>query len=53
MVERHSNDLALMFRYFTEVGMDVDVPVLHASLPEITWTRYADVVALLPWSTLL
>jgi len=52
-VERHSTDLALMFRYFTEVGMDVDVPALHASLPEISWTRYADVVALLPWSTLL
>ena len=53
VIEQYSTDLALMFRYFTEVGLDIDVPALHASLPEITWTRYADVVALLPWSTLL
>jgi uncharacterized protein YbjT (DUF2867 family) len=53
VIERHSTDLAKMFRYFSEVGMDIDVPALHASLPEITWTRYADVVSLLPWSTLL
>ncbi|HWO68420.1 MAG TPA: NmrA family NAD(P)-binding protein, partial [Umezawaea sp.] len=53
VVERYSTDLALMFRYFAEVGMDIDVPALHAALPEVSWTRYADVVGLLPWSTLL
>jgi len=42
-------DLALMFRYFSEVGLDVVVP----ALPEITWTRYADVVAGMPWEELL
>ena len=49
VVERHSMDLALMFRYFSEVGLDVVVP----ALPEITWTRYADVVAGMPWEELL
>jgi len=49
VVERHSTDLALMFRYFSEVGLDVAVP----ALPEITWTRYADVVAGMPWEELL
>jgi uncharacterized protein YbjT (DUF2867 family) len=53
VVERHSADLAAMFRYFSEVGMDVDVPALRAALPEITWTRYADVVAAVPWGELL
>jgi hypothetical protein len=39
--------------YFGEVGMNIDVPALHAALPEISWTRCADIVALPPWSTLL
>lgn len=53
VVERHSADLAAMFRYFTEVGTDIDVPALHADLPEITWHRYADVVRTVPWADLL
>ncbi|RKT52713.1 NmrA/HSCARG family protein [Saccharothrix australiensis] len=53
VVERHSADLAAMFRYFTEVGTQVDVAALHASLPEITWHTYADVARTVPWSGLL
>ncbi|GHH56907.1 NmrA family NAD(P)-binding protein [Lentzea cavernae] len=39
--ERYSTDLAAMFRYFTEVGLDLDVPALHAEFPEIRWHSYA------------
>lgn len=53
MVARHSADLAAMFRYFTEVGTDIDLPRLHAELPEITWHRYADFAHRLPWPDLL
>ncbi|QQQ77301.1 NmrA/HSCARG family protein [Saccharothrix sp. 6-C] len=53
VVARYSADLAAMFGYFTEVGTDIDLPRLHAALPEITWTRYADFVRPLPWPDLL
>ncbi|MEV0681079.1 NmrA/HSCARG family protein [Actinosynnema sp. NPDC050436] len=53
VVARHSTDLAAMFRYFTDVGTDVDLPRLHAALPEITWHTYAQVVATVPWPDLL
>jgi uncharacterized protein YbjT (DUF2867 family) len=53
VVEQHSTDLAIMFRYFTEVGMDVDLVALRAALPEIRWHNYADFVRGLPWSELL
>ncbi|MER5262409.1 NmrA/HSCARG family protein [Actinosynnema sp. NPDC002837] len=53
VVARYSADLAAMFGYFTEVGTDIDLRRLHAELPEITWTRYADFVRLLPWPALL
>ncbi|MFI9011237.1 NmrA/HSCARG family protein [Actinosynnema sp. NPDC053489] len=53
VVARHSADLAAMFRYFTEVGTDVDLPRLHAELPEVTWHRYADFVRALNWPALL
>ena len=36
-----------------EVGTDIDLPRLHAELPEVTWTRYADFVRPLPWPDLL
>ncbi|WNV82508.1 NmrA/HSCARG family protein [Umezawaea sp. Da 62-37] len=53
VVERYSPDLAAMFRYFTEPGMDVDLPALRAALPEITWHTYAEFVRGLPWDTML
>jgi uncharacterized protein YbjT (DUF2867 family) len=53
VVARYSADLAAMFGYFTEVGTDIDLRRLHAELPEITWTRYADFVRGLPWPDLL
>ncbi|MEU4740398.1 NmrA/HSCARG family protein [Actinosynnema sp. NPDC023658] len=52
-VARYSTDLAAMFRYFSEVGTDIDLHRLHADLPEITWHRYADFVRDLPWPDLL
>lgn len=53
VVARYSADLAAMFGYFTDVGTDIDLRRLHAELPEITWTRYADFVRTLPWPDLL
>ncbi|MEU4807301.1 NmrA/HSCARG family protein [Actinosynnema sp. NPDC023587] len=53
VVERHSTDLAAMFRYFTDVGTDIDLPRLHAALPEITWHTYAETAAIVPWPELL
>jgi uncharacterized protein YbjT (DUF2867 family) len=53
VVARYSADLAAMFGYFTEVGTDIDLRRLHAELPEVTWTRYADFVRGLPWPDLL
>lgn len=40
--EVYSSDLAAMFRYFTDVGLDLDLEALHAELPEIRWHSYAD-----------
>ncbi|MBB5956105.1 uncharacterized protein YbjT (DUF2867 family) [Saccharothrix tamanrassetensis] len=53
VVERHSTDLAAMFRYFTEVGTDIDLPALRAALPEITWHGYADIARTVPWNEVL
>ena len=39
--ERYSTDLAAMFRHFTEIGLDLDVPALHAEFPEVGWHSYA------------
>ncbi|MEU5693754.1 NmrA/HSCARG family protein [Actinosynnema sp. NPDC020468] len=52
-VERHSTDLAAMFRYFTEPGTDVDTAALRAAYPDITWHTYEDHVRTLPWPELL
>ena len=38
-VERHSPDLAAMFRYFSTVGMTVDIPALRRDYPTIPWHR--------------
>jgi uncharacterized protein YbjT (DUF2867 family) len=37
VVETHSADLAAMFRYFQQVGLEVDVPGLRARHPQIAW----------------
>jgi uncharacterized protein YbjT (DUF2867 family) len=39
--ETYSSDLAAMFRYFTETGLDLDIPALHAEFPEVGWHTYA------------
>jgi uncharacterized protein YbjT (DUF2867 family) len=39
--EAYSPDLAAMFRYFTEPGLDLDLAALHAEFPEINWHTYA------------
>jgi uncharacterized protein YbjT (DUF2867 family) len=41
-VERHSPDLAAMFRYFGTVGMSVDVDGLRHDYPDLGWHRLAD-----------
>jgi uncharacterized protein YbjT (DUF2867 family) len=43
--ETYSPDLAAMFRYFRETGLDLDIPALHAEFPEISWHSYANWVA--------
>jgi uncharacterized protein YbjT (DUF2867 family) len=40
--EAYSADLAAMFRYLTEVGLDLDLATLHAKFPEVGWHSYAD-----------
>lgn len=42
VVERYSPDLAAMFRYFSDVGMTVDVAGLRRDHPEIGWHRLTD-----------
>lgn len=38
--EAYSTDLAAMFRYFTEVGLDVDMDALRRDFPEVGWQRF-------------
>jgi uncharacterized protein YbjT (DUF2867 family) len=40
--EAHSPDLAAMFRYFTEAGLDVDIAGLRRDHPEIGWHSLPD-----------
>lgn len=37
VVETYSKDLAAMFRYFQEPGLDIDTDGLHAAHPDIDW----------------
>ncbi|MER7582432.1 NmrA family NAD(P)-binding protein [Kitasatospora sp. NPDC097691] len=37
VVETYSEDLAAMFRYFREPGLDIDTDGLHAAHPDIAW----------------
>ncbi|KOV76977.1 hypothetical protein ADL03_42505 [Nocardia sp. NRRL S-836] len=40
--EVYSRDLAAMFRYLTEVGLDLDIAALRAEFPEVGWHTYAE-----------
>nr|WP_237556439.1 NmrA/HSCARG family protein [Streptomyces sp. SID5464] len=48
-VETFSADLAAMFRYFTETGLDVDVDALRRDFPEIGWQRFGTWAAERTW----
>ncbi|WP_284453812.1 NmrA family NAD(P)-binding protein [Streptomyces sp. MRC013] len=48
-VEAFSADLAAMFRYFTEVGLDVDVAALRRDFPEVGWQRFGTWAAERTW----
>lgn len=49
VVERYSTDLAAMFGYFTETGLDVDVAALRAEYPEIAWRTVDDWASTVDW----
>ncbi|MEV0647754.1 NmrA/HSCARG family protein [Phytomonospora sp. NPDC050363] len=46
---RYSADLAAMFAYFTETGMDVDVAALRRDYPEVGWRGVDDWAAGVDW----
>ncbi|OKI02486.1 NmrA family protein [Streptomyces sp. CB02923] len=52
-VRTRSADLAAMFAYFTDVGLDVDVAGLRRDHPEVGWHSFADWAAGQEWSALL
>ncbi|GAA3139951.1 NmrA/HSCARG family protein [Nonomuraea roseoviolacea] len=52
-VRQRSDDLAAMFAYFTEVGLDVDVAGLRRDHPEVGWHGFADWAAAQDWPALL
>ncbi|MEU7586171.1 NmrA/HSCARG family protein [Micromonospora sp. NPDC049230] len=52
-VRQWSGDLAAMFEYFTDVGLDVDVEGLRRDYPEVGWHGFADWAAAQDWATLL
>ncbi|MEU7610464.1 NmrA/HSCARG family protein [Micromonospora sp. NPDC049204] len=52
-VQQWSTDLAAMFAYFTDVGLDLDVAGLRRDYPEVGWHGFADWVAGQDWATLL
>ncbi|MEU4471662.1 NmrA/HSCARG family protein [Micromonospora sp. NPDC023888] len=52
-VRQWSTDLAAMFEYFTNVGLDLDVAGLRRDYPEIGWHSFADWAAAQDWVTLL
>lgn len=43
-------DLAAMFAYFREPGLDVDITTLHTEFPEIGWHTFPDWLATRNWS---
>ncbi|MDR8410106.1 NmrA/HSCARG family protein [Nonomuraea sp. 3-1Str] len=52
-VRKRSDDLAAMFAYFTEAGLDVDVAGLRRDHPEVGWHGFADWAAAQDWPALL
>ncbi|MET8766580.1 NmrA/HSCARG family protein [Streptomyces sp. NPDC004658] len=52
-VRAHSADLAAMFAYFTDPGLDVDVTGLRDAHPEIAWHTFADWAGEQDWTALL
>ncbi|MFJ4523252.1 NmrA/HSCARG family protein [Streptomyces sp. NPDC088810] len=52
-VRTHSADLAAMFAYFTDAGLDVDVAGLRRAHPEVGWHTFADWAHGQDWRTLL
>ncbi|WP_433126943.1 NmrA/HSCARG family protein [Micromonospora sp. CA-240977] len=52
-VRQWSTDLAAMFEYFTDVGLDLDVAGLRRDYPEVGWHSFADWAAAQDWATLL
>jgi uncharacterized protein YbjT (DUF2867 family) len=45
----YSEDLRTMFRWFNEVGLDVDIPHLRDAYPEVGWQRFAQWAAEQTW----
>ena len=52
-VRTRSADLAAMFDYFANVGLDVDVAGLRRDYPEVGWHTFADWATTQDWPTLL
>jgi uncharacterized protein YbjT (DUF2867 family) len=52
-VRARSADLAAMFGYFTDSGLDVDVAALRRDHPEVRWHGFADWAAAQDWPALL
>jgi uncharacterized protein YbjT (DUF2867 family) len=40
VAESYSPDLAAMFRYFQQPGLDVDVPALQSAYPQVEWHTF-------------
>ncbi|MCB5182321.1 NmrA/HSCARG family protein [Streptomyces antimicrobicus] len=53
VVRGYSTDLAAMFAYFDESGLDVDIPTLRRDFPEIAWQSFTDWAATQNWPALL
>jgi len=47
---RYGADLAAMFAYFDQVGLDVDTAALHETYPEVGWHTFDQWVAGHDWS---
>jgi len=47
--ETYSADLAAMFRYFQETGLEIDVAELRWEFPEVEWCGVADWAARQTW----